>query len=71
MPFPKAASELVSLSLQRGVLFIITGYPRGNVVGIYPPLTISDEQLDYVMKVLDTTIDEISMRFGGANNARE
>ena len=61
MPFPKAASELVSLSLQRGVLFIITGYPRGNVVGIYPPLTISEKQLNYMMQVLDASINEVSM----------
>jgi len=69
-PAPEATSELVTLALQRGVLFIITGYPRGNVVGIYPPLIISDEQIDYIVNVLDESLKQVLIRLGGTNNVR-
>ena len=61
-PAPEVVAQLVDFSLQRGVLLIITGYPRGNVIGLYPPLVISDEQIEYVLSTIDEGLALISER---------
>jgi len=65
MPAPEEASELAAFALQRGVLLVVTGYPRGNVIGAYPPLVISDEQIDYVVDTLDEGLERVSRSLGG------
>lgn len=52
-PAPEIASYLANAALQKGVICIITGYPIGNVIALSPPLVITEQQLDFVIKVFD------------------
>jgi len=51
-PFPEAAKALVKHCYERGVV-ILTAGTYGNCVRLLPPLTITDEQLDKALGVLE------------------
>jgi len=66
-PATERAAALVELALQQGVIFdldlpdVVDGRPaRRNVVKIKPPLTITEEQLDRALDVLEATLVQVA-----------
>ncbi len=56
-PATEQAERLMYLALDRGLSFKLTG---GNTITLAPPLTISDEQLDQALDILDNCFQHIS-----------
>ena len=59
-PAPELASGFVDMAMKRGIFFLITRYPEGNVVAIAPPLVTTDEQLDFVLKTIKECLQGLS-----------
>ncbi|MFH1068158.1 MAG: aspartate aminotransferase family protein [Candidatus Glassbacteria bacterium] len=57
-PAGEQAGGLRALARERRVLFGLGGY-YGNVIRIQPPLTVTDNELDRVLKVLQESIDAL------------
>ncbi len=55
-PDPPRAMRLCTELFRRGVVTLITGLPECNAVALCPPLTISDEQLTFVLGQLEATL---------------
>lgn len=51
-PDPAAAARVVGLALREGLILLADG-PDGNVIGLSPPLTIAEAQLDYALSTLE------------------
>lgn len=67
VPATERATALVELAMEQGVIFdldmpdIVHGLPtRRNVVKIKPPLTITEEQLDRALDVLEAVLEKVS-----------
>ncbi|HEX2165269.1 MAG TPA: aminotransferase class III-fold pyridoxal phosphate-dependent enzyme, partial [Thermoanaerobaculia bacterium] len=50
-----AAGRLVASALARGLL-LLAGGPDGNVAQIVPPLTVTDEQLETALDLLEESL---------------
>lgn len=51
-PAPKAVAQLFEETRERGLL-IGKGGLYGNVIRISPPLTVTEEQIDYALEIMD------------------
>ena len=61
-PAPEQAEAVMYAALSRGLSFKIT---MGNVITLAPPLTISDEEMDRALGILDDCLTEIERRGPG------
>jgi diaminobutyrate-2-oxoglutarate transaminase len=60
-PAPGVARALQAACYERGLLTEIGGV-YGNVLRLMPPLTISDEELDDVVSILDDSLSAVGRR---------
>lgn len=60
---PEAASRLSREAFSRGLLFETSG-PKGEVVKVMPPLTITDEELERGLSILEEVVREGIPRTG-------
>jgi 4-aminobutyrate aminotransferase len=60
-PDPRAAMDLLNLCLERGLLAYMAG-TFGNVVRFIPPLTVTGEQVDLALSILDESLSILSRR---------
>ena len=59
-PAREATARLYSLGMERGVVFGTSRYAGlGNVVKVKPPLTITRDEMDTVMTVLDDVLTQL------------
>jgi 4-aminobutyrate aminotransferase len=58
-PATTAAGRVVGAALRRGVILLSEG-PRANILALVPPLTITDEQLDYAVQVLEEEVARVA-----------
>jgi adenosylmethionine-8-amino-7-oxononanoate aminotransferase len=69
-PFPAAdrtTLRVITAALLRGVLFYPGGSdPARDVVCLGPPFTISEEELDHAVEVLEKAIDSAAARSSAA-----
>lgn len=57
---PSTARPLTTTLLTRGVL-ALAGGPRGTVLQIVPPLTITEEQLTVALDLIETSLQELEL----------
>ncbi len=50
-PDPLAAARIVRSALREGLILLVDG-PDANVIGLSPPLTIAESQLDFALTTL-------------------
>jgi adenosylmethionine-8-amino-7-oxononanoate aminotransferase len=48
--------------MARGVITLVTGLPHGNILAICPPFVITDEQCEYILSALASSIEAIDHR---------
>jgi 4-aminobutyrate aminotransferase-like enzyme len=60
-PDAKRAFEIVKAALRRGLIILADGIHH-NVIGLTPPLTISERQLEYAVGILAESLDDMSMK---------
>ncbi len=58
-PAPEQAEAIMYAALSRGLSFKIT---MGNIITLAPPLTISDEEMDRALVILDECLTEVERR---------
>ena len=61
-PAPEQAEAVMYAALSRGLSFKIT---MGNVITLAPPLTISDEEMNRALGILDESLTEVERRGPG------
>ena len=61
-PAPEQAEAVMYAALSRGLSFKIT---MGNVITLAPPLTITDEEMDRALGILDGCLTEVERRGPG------
>ena len=52
--------DVVQALLGRGILALNSGFPKGNVLLLCPPLTISDSQLERAVEELKEAIHDVT-----------
>lgn len=50
---------VVEKALSKGVILLLTGIPNCNVVGLAPPICITDEQINYVINTIEYAFTNI------------
>jgi len=58
-PAGHAASRVVVEALRRGIILLPAG-PDGNVLELVPPYTITEQQLQHALDVLDACLTAVS-----------
>lgn len=48
--------------LSRGIVTLVTGLPYGNVLAICPPFVITDQQCDYMLEALVSSMDSVQKK---------
>jgi 4-aminobutyrate aminotransferase-like enzyme len=59
-PAYKETLSVVNAALCKGVIVLLTRVPFGNVIGLAPPATITDEQIECVVETLDECMFNVS-----------
>lgn len=57
-PATAAAGRIVGEALRKGLILLSEG-PAANIIALVPPLTITEEQLDHALDVIEAEIAEI------------
>lgn len=55
-PAPLETLNIINEALHKGLVLLLTRIPEANVIGLAPPLTITNEQIDFTIKTLDDCI---------------
>jgi 4-aminobutyrate aminotransferase-like enzyme len=58
-PAEGAGARVATEALRRGLLVLPAG-EHGQVVELTPPLTVTDQQIDFAVEVLVSAIDRLS-----------
>lgn len=64
-PAPIEASDIVNAALNKGIITLLTRIPIGNVIGLAPPLIITNKQIEYVLEILDECVSSVLKRNQG------
>ena len=59
LPASAQAASVVTRALRRGVILLLTRIPYANALGLTPSFAMTEDQMNYVLSVLDECLSEV------------